>query len=60
MFKILEYKLVRNGDVRMFTEEVNQLIKEGWQPFGSVAVAGLGGTVFQAQAMVKYGEKMDE
>jgi hypothetical protein len=56
MFKILEYKLVRNSDLRLFTEEVNQLIKEGWQPFGSVAVAGLGAAVFQAQAMVKYGQ----
>jgi hypothetical protein len=59
MFKILEYKLVRNGDLKLFTEDVNKLIKEGWQPLGSVGVAGVGGTVFQAQAMVKYGEKIE-
>jgi hypothetical protein len=52
--KIIEYYIVSNYSAFMTTEHVNEMIKDGWQPYGLL-------TIFQhsthneyTQAMVKY------
>ena len=35
------------------TDEVNQMIKEGWQPFGSLVVSNQGETFVFVQPMVR-------
>jgi hypothetical protein len=50
--KIVDYMVVRQSLREDFSETVGRLIREGWQPFGGVAVI----RYVTAQAMVKYEE----
>ena len=57
MFNITEYKIVHYPKAEMVAEEVNKLIKIGWQPFGSLTTtSGDQNAVFYSQALVKTGE----
>ena len=57
MEEINAYRTVRTTGFTQLDEEVNSLIKEGFQPFGSPYTA-VGKDGFRVcQAMVKFGEK---
>ena len=54
--KIIEYVLLKNSDRRMFNDEVNFHIEDGWQPFCS-------SYKYKAcfyQSMVKYEKDKNE
>ena len=55
MEAITEYKSVLDHDVEAFQNRINQLIADGFQPFGSVALAFVPdeSTLYLCQAMVK-------
>ena len=62
MTKINEYCVVSVNDVLKFTDGINMLISEGWQPFGSICVhpSNADRTVsLFVQPMVKYGDTTD-
>ncbi len=48
--KITEYLIVEHADPEGVEKAVYSLIKEGWQPFGSLSIT----EIEYAQAMVKY------
>ena len=56
MKKVIRYEIVYGNSEQAFIEQINRMIKEGWQPIGGVSVN------FQArteqpvyhQAMVEY------
>jgi len=50
----MEYYVVVRLSIKQLIEEVNDLIKEGWTPFGSLAVDGSESSVEYLQPMVKY------
>lgn len=52
--KIIEYIAVTSSDHEWFTKRVNDNIKEGWQPFGSLQVTVDDEGDTYSQAMVKY------
>ncbi|HEY5123666.1 MAG TPA: DUF1737 domain-containing protein [Ignavibacteria bacterium] len=52
--KIIEYKVIEKCDLKELVERVNDLIKNGWEPFGGIASEGVEGDF--CQAMVKYSE----
>jgi len=57
MEKIVEYQVaVASADYKKLVNETNRLIQEGFEPFGSVAIAVDEDSVHLAQAMVKYGD----
>jgi hypothetical protein len=58
MNRIIEYILVSHGDLTRMMEEVNKLIREGFQPFGSVSssYAPDEQRFYMFQAMVKFHE----
>jgi hypothetical protein len=58
MNKIIEYRIVSDSDTNKVEEEVNALIKEGFQPLGSIAVSyAPSEEKFCAfQAVIKYAE----
>jgi hypothetical protein len=49
MDKIIEYKLIGGGNPQLLDEAVNQLIKQGFEPFGNVILH----TKIYFQPMVK-------
>ena len=55
---IVEYQVVSKHDRYKFADAVNELISDGWQPFGNIQVSGPvhDGDVapLYTQAMVKY------
>lgn len=53
MAKILEYFTVYVHDLTYLDDDVNEQIKEGWQPLGAPIYAEDSGYL---QAMVKYSE----
>ena len=55
MEKITEYKSVLEHDFEEFQNRVNQLIADGFQPFGSVSLAFVPdeSVLYMCQAMVK-------
>ena len=57
MAHITHYQVIRNTDTGELATAVETAIHDGWQPFGSVAVAagGQGVPVF-VQPIVKYAE----
>ena len=56
MKNITEYTIVKgiSGTEKHFTDEVNGLIKKGFQPLGGLAISLNDGVLMFAQAMVKY------
>jgi hypothetical protein len=55
MNKIIEYQVVAGeGDVKELIRNVNQLIKEGFQPFGGISSTSISTAVCFSQAMVKF------
>lgn len=54
--KVIEYAVIW-GEGNEFLTKVNNLLKQGWQPWGGVAQRpwGVGGSIL-FQAMVKYEE----
>ena len=50
----MEYLVVVRLSIKQLAEEVNYRIKEGWIPFGSLAVDGTERNVEYLQPMVKY------
>jgi hypothetical protein len=57
--KVVEYKTAHGGSVRELDRTVNQMISEGFQPFGSPylsesEVEGVTDTFAVWQAMVRY------
>ena len=60
MNKISNYCVVSVNDVLQFTDGINMLISQGWQPFGSICVhpSNSDRTIsLFVQAMVKYEEQ---
>ena len=60
MFKIVEYYIVHDANAEKLTEKVNEMIKQGWQPFGSMSAISTGttaGVTTHLQPMVQYGEQ---
>ena len=58
MSNIIDYQVaIGKNDYKELVKAVNDLIKQGFQPFGGVSTTG-GDTslVYYAQAMVKYGK----
>lgn len=57
MTRITQYCVVSVNDVLKFTDGINMLITQGWQPFGSICVHPSNSertiSLF-VQAMVKY------
>jgi len=59
MSKITEYYAVHDDNAEMLTEKVNELIKQGWQPFGGISTTTSEGHTQYIQAMVEYSEKTE-
>ena len=58
MNKITEYRLLRDvADEKKLTAQVNELIKQGFEPLGGPCACADNSTFFIYQAMVKYGVK---
>jgi hypothetical protein len=53
MRKVIEYRMA-NGDREDIAVEINKLIKDGFQPWGSALMEE--GTTYVLQPMVKYAE----
>ena len=53
----MKYKAIETGTVEGLTEQVNELIKEGWEPIGGVSTSLSESDEYQyscvAQALVK-------
>lgn len=55
--QIVEYDILKNEDTGQLAIIVNKLIKQGWQPFGSMHsyIRKKEGLIFYLQPIVKYG-----
>ena len=60
--KIIDYKAVYGeSDVKWLNEEVNEMIGQGYQPFGGISVTVTPeAVVLFAQTMVKYSANLGE
>lgn len=57
MKKIIEYCVCSDIiSYEYLSEDVNEYIAKGWQPFGQIVVSQRGHTILYAQAIVKYEE----
>lgn len=58
MARIAEYLLVFNANCSVFEEQINSLIKKGWQPFGDISTCKSNGdgSIYKYQPMVRYDE----
>ena len=58
MKKIIEYKIASGESKYELQEEVNELIKQGWQPYGEICIKKSGGFLDwgepYSQPIVKY------
>jgi hypothetical protein len=54
MKKIVKYVIIETHSARDLRVEVNEAIKNGWQPLGGVSVSTDGSYTAYIQAMVKY------
>ena len=54
--KVAEYKVISDYAVKGFDEQVNDHIKKGWQPHGSLLIVNRNGFWEMNQAMVKFAE----
>lgn len=57
MKKIIGYRAVSAIDADILTDEVNGLIREGFQPFGPIATSIDKDNIYYTQAMVRHAEK---
>ncbi len=61
MSKILRYEVVYANSEQAFNEQINTMIREGWQPFGGISVSFQHNGQFQQtiyhQAMVEYSQE---
>lgn len=59
MFEITEYYVVHNDNAELLTGKINEMVRQGWQPFGGISTISTTANAFitYAQAMVKYAEK---
>lgn len=53
MQRIVEYKVV-SGKLDVVVNEVNEMIKDGWQPFGECQDSSSEDNYLGMQTMVKY------
>lgn len=53
MQTINQYALVRDNDPERLINEVNILIRQGWQPHGSLVATHEGNSFYYTQPMVK-------
>jgi hypothetical protein len=62
MKKVIEYKVVSNGTSHRLEEEVNRMLKEGWELYGNLCTHDGGGTfgTVLSQALVMYDKKDDK
>ena len=61
MKKIIEYIVLKEHDLNKLIQEVNDLIRKGWQPFGELHTVPTQSfpdtpTIFFFQSMVLYGD----
>lgn len=49
-----QYQAVSGSEPLVLNREVQKLISDGWQPWGSVSITNYENRVMYAQAMVKY------
>jgi hypothetical protein len=54
--KIIAYAVATGLSCGQVCDEVDLLLKEGYQPLGGIALLLEGGSIVYAQAMVKYQE----
>ena len=57
---IIEYEILKNEDIGQLALTVNKMIKQGWQPFGSMHsyIRKKESLVFYLQPVVRYGSSM--
>ncbi|MBW6475104.1 MAG: DUF1737 domain-containing protein [Anaerolineaceae bacterium] len=54
----MQYTIIKNSGanpekvLRNFTLEVNDMIKQGWEPLGGISVVNWGVTIIYTQAMI--------
>lgn len=58
MTQFTEYKLVMGYNGKQFTEDVNKLISEGWQPIGGVAILSGGTEVAEPEIQATTGANL--
>lgn len=51
---VKKYKAVCGSEPLMLNREVEKLMTEGWQPWGSISITQYDNRVMYAQAMVLY------
>lgn len=57
MKKVITYGVsTSEGDINILVRDVNDHMKEGYQPLGGIVLTTCGDVVVFAQAMVKYEE----
>lgn len=54
MNKIIDYKIVKNVSLKVMEENINTLIKNGWQPYGDMVTGGYHSHYEKYQPMVIY------
>ena len=59
MKTVISYRLVVESQTGMLETSVLNLLQQGYQPFGGVAVVESMNMVYKHQAMVKYEEEDD-
>jgi hypothetical protein len=54
--KIISYKTIRSNSHSSLDSAINELIAEGWQPYGSpyTSASQGGGTNYVYQALIRY------
>ena len=60
MGKIINYGLVCRDEIVYFTQDVNELIANGYQPYGAPYSHEFADVLWHYQAMVKYAEEVKE
>jgi hypothetical protein len=59
--RIIAYMVVRSPDTDSVVREVNDYIREGFEPYGGIATANSEGAAANyVQPMVKYDERFEE
>jgi hypothetical protein len=54
--KVTDYKVISDYAYKEFEAQVNDHIKQGWQPHGSLVIINRNGFHEMSQAMVKFAE----
>ena len=56
MARIVDYKVAYAGSDTNIEDRVRPMLRDGWQPFGSLVVVIDRGALIEAQPMVRYEE----